>query len=294
MLTILLASIYLCSFTSAFAVRSIQDCHGKQLDLRLLSLGGHRHKFHDGFHCFCDGALLWCNVMAFIAPIVLFPLPSVASIQQSYPVSDVHAWSEATPGLTTSPSGSITELGLKPATDTKPQIMLKSRIQDDQSTQRDMTRKDNRDPILQGLIYFPEFAPKDPSSKVSTEKQETRELDYFNDVLVLTAVSSSQPSGPVLAGAKLPVASIRFPFSFQMYEENLLLSRPGVQAAWESVVNNEDILLRASICPRDSSSFPCNDEERKKYAEGVATLITKLPGLNDGDYIRAPASLPLQ
>lgn len=232
--------------------------------------------------------------MSFVASaIILYPSPSMASIQQTYPVSDAGAWSGATSALSTSPSSSVADLGLKPATDTKPQITLTGRIQYDQ---RDMIRKASRDPILQGLVYYPEFAPKDPSAsaKVPAGNEVTQQVDYFNDVLILTAVSASQPGGPVLAGAKLPVSSIRFPFSFQMYEENLLSSRPGVREAWEGAVNTGDIILRASICPRDSSSFPCDDMERKKYAEGVAKLITKLPGLNEGDSIRAPASLALQ
>ncbi|KAL3764122.1 hypothetical protein ACHAWU_003934 [Discostella pseudostelligera] len=220
----------------------------------------------------------------------------MASIQQTYPVSDAGAWSGATSALSTSPSSSVADLGLKPATDTKPQITLTGRIQYDQAFQRDTPRKVSRDPVLQGLVYFPEFSPKDPSAsaKVPAGNEATQQVDYFNDVLILTAVSASQPGGPVLAGAKLPVSSIRFPFSFQMYEENLLSSRPGVREAWEGAVNTDDIILRASICPRDSSSLPCDDMERKKYAEGVAKLITKLPGLKEGDSIRAPASLALQ
>jgi hypothetical protein len=276
MLTILLASIYLCSLASAFVFASYRKCHGTS---RATSLSAQR-EFLGGFQSSCDGALLWCNVMAFVASVIISPSPSMASTQQTYPVSDV--------------SSTVTELGLKPATETKPQITLKGKIEYDQSLNRGTPHKVDRNIILQGLVYFPEFASKDPSAKKTFGKQETQQIDYFNDVLVLTAVSSFQPDGPELAGAKLPVSSIRFPFSFQMYEENLLISRPGVRAAWERAVNSEDILVKARICPSDSSSFPCKDIERKKYAEGVAKLITELPGLKEGEYIRAPASLALQ
>merc|ERR1712029_1214720 len=109
----------------------------------------------------------------------------------------------------------------------------------------------------------------------------------------LTAVSAAQPDGPILAGAKFPVSSVRFPFFFQMYEENLLMSRTGVRDSWESVVDTGDVIMRASICPSDSITYPCKEEYTKKHAEGVAKLITNLPGLNEGEKIRAPASLAL-
>ncbi|KAL3797198.1 hypothetical protein ACHAW5_006060 [Stephanodiscus triporus] len=157
------------------------------------------------------------------------------------------------------------------------------------------TKSKPREPILQGLVYFPERAPTDSAAKVPAVVQlERQQLDYYSDVLVLTAVSATDPDGPVLAGAKFPVSSVRFPFSFQMYEENLLTSRPGVLDAWASVVDTEDIVLKATICPSDSSDFPCQDNERKKYAQGVAKLISNLPGLQEGEHIRAPASLALQ
>jgi hypothetical protein len=72
------------------------------------------------------------------------------------------------------------------------------------------------------------------------------------------------------------------------------MSRPGVRHVWEDAVDTGDIVVSASICPSDSSAFPCQDNEQKKYAEGVAKLINNLPGLKEGEHIRAPASLALQ
>lgn len=288
-LTIIFASINKRSKSLAFLVASNRKWHGKPSNLR-----GLRSNTLDGVQYCCNGARLWCNIMSFAASIAISPSPPMASIQHPYSISDFGDWSGAASVPETKPSSFVTELGLKPATDSKPQITLKGRMEEDQSLQHEKSRKSNRVPILQGLVYFPEFAPKDLTDIVHEGEKVTQQVDYFNDLLILTAVSSSRPSGPILAGAKMPISSIRFPFSFQMYEENLLVGKPGVRADWEKAVNSEDIILRASICPSDSASFPCNDMERKKYAEGVAKLISKLPGLKEGDQIRAPASLPLQ
>lgn len=288
-LTIILASIQKFSISLAFAVGSNRKWNGRPLYIQ-----GLRSHTLDGFQCCCNCALLWCNIMSFTAPIAISLPPSMASIQQTYSVSEFGARSGATSAPETKPSSFVAELGLKPATDSKPQITLKGRMEEEQSLQHEKSQKSNRIPILQGLVYFPEFAPKESTDKVHEGEKVTQQVDYFNDLLILTAVSSSQPSGPILAGAKIPISSLRFPFSFQMYEENLLVGTPGVRAAWENAVNSEDIILRAVICPSNSSLFPCVDMERKKYAEGVAKLISKLPGLKEEDQIRAPASLPLQ
>lgn len=240
------------------------------------------------------------SLLAFIASAVIaFPSYSVASS----PLTDLEIYRAGTStsssiilteaDLSSIASKSITELGLKPPTEDKPQITLNGRAQE--PTQQSMPNKANaRVPILQGLVYFPERAPADPNAKMPSGPQVKQQLDYYSDILVLTAVSAAQPDGPVLAGAKFPVSAVRFPFSFQMFKENLLTSRPGVQEAWVSVAKTGDVIIRASICPSDARAFPCDDSESKKDAEGVAKLITNLPGLKDGESVRAPASLALQ
>lgn len=251
-----------------------------------------------GFLHRCHMLLVTCITSA----VIIFPHPSVASVQQtSYPELDHSGgWSSISVAITaedlsTLTPSSVTELGLKPATEDKPQITLKGRDAYGQPSQQTMAPKRNaRKPILQGLVYFPEQAPTDPAAKIPSGPQLKQALDYYSDVLVLTAVSATQPDGPILAGAKFPVSSVRFPFSFQMFKENLLTSRPGVLGAWEGVSDAGDVILRADICPSDASSFPCDDKESKKHAAGVAKLITNLPGLKEGESVRAPASLALQ
>lgn len=261
----------------------------------------HHNESIDDFHL---GGLLrrWnVSLVTLIASaVIIFPSPSVASVEQVYPTSDRGGvWSSsvvmAAEDLSSISPSSITELGLKPPTEEKPQIMLNGRVPNGPPSQRIMSSQPNaREPILQGLVYFPERASKDPATQIPAGPQVKQQLDYYSDVLVLTAVSATQPEGPVLAGAKFPVASVRFPFAFKMYKENLLTSRPGVQDAWDSIANTGDVILRANICPSDASTFPCDVKETVKSAEGVAKLISNLPGLKEGQVIRAPASLNLQ
>lgn len=197
------------------------------------------------------------------------------------------------PIIASATSGAVTDLGLKPPTDEKPQIMWQPTTQQQTKSAINSNNNNAREPILQGLVYFPERAPSDPTAKVPTGQQEKQKLDYYSDILVLTATAATQPD-IILAGAKFPVSTVRFPFSFEMYNENLLLSRSDVKKVWDRVVKTEDVILRANICESDASEFPCTEQESKKSAEGVAKLITNLPGLAEGQTLRAPASLPLQ
>lgn len=227
----------------------------------------------DDFHH--GGLPLWRNVLVLILSAGIFTSPSLSLAISATDLSAI------------TPS-SITEFGLKPATEDKPQISLTGR------SMQSMKSK-FREPILQGLVYFPDRAPnKDSTDTTPSTQQERKQLDYYSDVLVLSAISATDHDGQVLAGAKFPVSSVRFPFSFQMFEENILKSRPGVVDAWENVVDNGDIIVRAQICPSDASAFPCTIDERKKYAQGVAKLISSLPGLQEGESIRAPASLAME
>lgn len=238
------------------------------------------------------------SLMMFVASVAIaFPSPSAAKFEQP---TLVPAWSSSvvmtTADLSSINPSSISELGLKPPTEEKPQIMLNGKAMGPPTQQTTLSQKSNaREPILQGLVYFPERAPTDPAVKSPAGPQVKQQLDYYSDILVLTAVPATQPNGPIiLAGAKFPVSSVRFPFSFQMYKENLLSNKPGVTEAWEGLAKTEDVILRAQICPSDASKLPCEEGETKKYAEGVAKLVTNLPGLPEGEVIRAPASLALQ
>ena len=230
-------------------------------------------------------ALLLSSCLCFL----VHPEPSFA--RQNIPVdmpSLLTSVGTTGPDLSSITLESIDDLNLKPATDEKPQIKL-AETSSTQSPGKSVERK----PILQGLVYFPErAAPQDKASSKSVSAN-LQQMDYYSDVLVLTAVSASQPgSEEVLAGAKFPVSRVRFPLNFQMYRENLLLKKPGVKEAWERIEDTEDVIIRASVCPSDASTFPC--ENPKKTSQGVAKLITNIPGLKDGQVIRAPASLQLQ
>ncbi|KAL7535556.1 hypothetical protein ACHAWF_005198 [Thalassiosira exigua] len=274
--------------TSSAPVPSIADGGGYSPAHRLGAPHVHRGKMI-GYSDLRKSLHLWS--MSFIsmiasATIMLSPYPSDAYIYESYPTA---TWPSsviiASDASSMTPSY-ITELGLKPPTEGKPQIMFEGRS--------DSLNTNAREPILQGLVYFPERSPRDVAAESPSQPQTKQQLDYYSDILVLTAVSAAHPEGPVLAGAKFPVSSVRFPFSFQMYKENLLANRPGVQREWESVDKTGDVILRAHICPIDVTTLPCDANETKKYAEGVAKLITNLPGLQEGQTIRAPASLPLE
>ncbi|KAL7466482.1 hypothetical protein ACHAXS_006777, partial [Conticribra weissflogii] len=161
---------------------------------------------------------------------------------------------------TTTILNDIENLGLKPPTADRPQIMLNDNLRKvpKNSPQPDDTpatlflktsnkKKTERQPILQGLVYFPQKAVADgtistssttlttettPPASTPTGIKPKPEVDLYNDILVLTAVSANHPDGPILAGAKFPVADVRFPFQFQMFSENLLINREGVKEAW--------------------------------------------------------------
>jgi len=285
------------SFVSAHHLRSITPLHvsafARRLGMPLTNIDDESsyqncgNKVNDCLHR-CSVSVMTVITSA----VLLFPTSSVAYesiVQQPNPaawqLSSVVMGSAADLSSLTAES-TITDLGLKPPTEDKPQITL-----GDRSSVSNESVK--RKPIIQGLVFFPEIAPSDPTAKVPPGQQEKQALDYYSDVLVLTAVSATQPD-LVLAGAKFPVSAVRFPFSFEMYNENLLTSRSGVQNAWDSVEKTGDIIVKAVICPSDASTLPCDASETKKSAQGVAKLITNLPGLKEGETIRAPASLGLQ
>lgn len=143
---------------------------------------------------------------------------------------------------------------LKAPTEDTPQIILpRSDIQDQNL------------PLVQGLVYL-------------SNPQLVRPLP--SDMLILTVRDWTAPD-QVLAGAKVPVSRIRFPFSFAMSERNVV---PGKS------LSEKDLLINAKLCP---SATPCSDEEASLKADGIAKLVRNLPG-SDGASIRAGASLGLK
>ena len=176
----------------------------------------------------------------------------------------------------------IGALDLKPATESQPQIKLPKKYQGGKSLQND------RRPLLQGLVYFAEQQTLGSSYP----------SDYNDDLLILTAYpidSNGNRQDTVLAGAKIPISTTRFPFLFQMYKENLTIKN--ARDIWFGTGEGgeqEDVVVEARICPKDSIQLPCSDREMRRFARGIGKVLSGLPGLEEGQIVRAPASLSLQ
>ena len=176
----------------------------------------------------------------------------------------------------------IEALDLKPATESQPQIKLPKSYQGGELIQN------GRCPLLQGLVYF-------------TEQQtlgSSYPPDYINDLLILTAHpidSNDNRQDDVLAGAKIPISTVRFPFLFQMYKENLTMkNKRDIWFGTGEGGEQKDVIVEARICPKDSLQLPCSDGEMRRFARGIGKVVSGLPGLEEGQIVRAPASLPLQ
>jgi len=105
------------------------------------------------------------------------------------------------------------------------------------------------------------------------------------DTIVITVRDVSSPE-KVLAGAKIPVTKARFPVQLRLFSQNVVN-----QEAWERA---EDVIVRAVVCPADSTSIPCAESEVTMTAEGIAKLVRNLPGLPADVTVRAGAALPLK
>ena len=132
-----------------------------------------------------------------------------------------------------------------------------------------------RDPIIQGLIFL--------------RDQENNRPD-FSDSLVITVTTESN-SEPI-AGAKIPIAKMKFPTQFNLYKENILSNR---RDDWELAVSSyEDFIITAQVCPDMSEGkLPCSEEKSQFLARGVSKAIKNLPGMKDGEVVRTAASIGL-
>lgn len=144
---------------------------------------------------------------------------------------------------------------LKPPTAETPQINIPTDI-----------RQDKNAPAVEGLVYISNMKQTSPPP---------------TDVIILTVRNLEQPD-EILAGAKIPVLKVRFPFNFAMSDKNLL---PG--KAWKY---SDDLLVVAKVCP---SSEPCSDDEASFKARGIAKAIS-VQGMPPGTSVRAGASLKLE
>lgn len=102
-----------------------------------------------------------------------------------------------------------------------------------------------------------------------------------SDTLLLTVTYQDT----LVAGAKLPLSTIRFPFRFVFQPENLLVSRQ----AWNDEFSRQDLLVTARIC-RDVQDRQCLAEDWEEFppAQSLAKLL-RLEGLT----VRAPVSITL-
>ena len=225
---------------------------------------------------FCSVVSLSCTLLPSPSQAITFNSPTSTS---SVTISTTNLVTEPFFLLANDEDGNEQEyssLNLKQPTESQPQIKLpKNSLSADNKAQ-------SKRPILQGLVYFAE------QQTVSSAFP----ADYNDDLIILTALPLSSKE-PILAGSKLPVSSVRFPFLFKMYKENLLLQN--TKDVWFGTMGEmQDVIVEARICPRDAAKFPCGDGETKRVARGIAKVVGGLPGLEEGEVVRAPASLPLQ
>ena len=148
---------------------------------------------------------------------------------------------------------------LRPPTEDMPQIVMPSG--------QDQSAGSNKEvqPLVQGLVYLtqPQMRP------LST------------DFLVLE-VRNAGAEEVVVAGAKIPIARIRFPLQFAMSEKNIL--------SGQTLGKDDDLIVDAKICP---SSMSCPATDATFTARGIAKMISNIPG-TDGMSMRAGASLGLR
>jgi hypothetical protein len=262
--------------------------------------------------------ICWLSVLAFAA---LNPCASASALSSfsdiQYPSSAQQTLTTAIKSINSDPNAPsaadalASSLGtsLKAATKDKPQIMLnngeqqppdaagytpQTRVVVPEGTQLKKGGLVERQPILQGMVYILD---------TDDNKDSPRPSPVDNLVLLARVArpgeNASDKTSNIVAGAKIPISRVRFPMSFSMYEENLLIPRDD----WLSQYSTEsNILIDARVCPaqesdgaeEDSKKRWCAADQSTYSGSGVARLISNLPGLETGSSIRAAAALPMQ
>lgn len=87
------------------------------------------------------------------------------------------------------------------------------------------------------------------------------------DTMVLT-VRPIDHQDTVVAGAKIPMSKVSFPFRFSMSEKNIL---PG-----KADQTDADLVIRVTVCPQESGP-QCSDDESDLKGVGLAKLIRNFP-----------------
>jgi hypothetical protein len=183
---------------------------------------------------------------------------------------------------------------LVPASDDRPQIKLpENSINSNPSlttqppplssnsiytTPTTANKNNDKSPIMEGMVYL-------LNNNIRPE---------LNDNIILTISSTSNPD-TVLAGAKYNVYKAKYPFNFRMFDANII---KGKEEIWREIDRDGggDYIVTARVCPEESRSLPCSDEESTFYARSVSKLLKldNLPGANEGDIVRTAVSLPLK
>lgn len=191
--------------------------------------------------------------------------------------SDISTPNDTNTNGATAMTSKILREGLSRPTEERPQIKPPT------SSMVPMSPK-AKQPILEGMVYMADeykYDRPDPS-----------------EIIVLTVSSASQPDD-ILAGAKYPVYKARMPFNFQMYDANILKNKMGQFRMVQE--RGEDFIVSATVCPGEDDGggggvagrLPCDAGVSSYQGRGVGKLL-QVPGMQEGEMIRTPASLALE
>ena len=133
---------------------------------------------------------------------------------------------------------------LKAPTEDKPQITLPPSIKKQSST---FNNKVAQQPILRGFVYL-------------SNDDDVYKINAYESTLVITAQQTQ--NGDVFLGAKIPMSNIRkFPMQFNLYSNNILQKDEQQKELIYDAIRNDDLFMKAVICPSDSVKFPCEDKD---------------------------------
>jgi len=172
---------------------------------------------------------------------------------------------------------------LKAPTEDQPQITLppsmkKQSLNDKLSSS--FTNKVAEQPIVKGFVYL-------------SNDDDVYKINAYESTLVITA--QQKQNGDVILGAKIPMAKIRkFPMQFNLYSSNVIQKDEQQKELIYDAIRNDDLFMKALICPSDSVKFPCGDEDSIGMGKGISKIVRNLPGMEKDDTIRAPASMKIE
>ena len=95
---------------------------------------------------------------------------------------------------------------------------------------------------------------------------------FSSDVIVLSVRTTLEPN-VIVAGAMIPVSRIPssgFPFQFRINAKNAIqnkASSSSPQETWNYVMNNNDLLVQAVVCDRDTIRFENGGKKNRNIYE---------------------------